>query len=1028
MTLLRVVQAPFDDAGGSGGADLTGRTIRGRYRVERRVGRGPLGVVYRAVDAEQGRPVALKVFGAAIDPEGDEARRMLADLETAAGLLNPHLLPALDAGIVDGRLFVVEPLLDGASLAERLDENGPLAPMDAVRIALEVLVALDALHRHHILHLDLRPENVFVVADPVGLERVLVGGVGQQHALGLDRAPGRAPGSTLAPSEYLAPEIVSGKPRDVRTDLYQLGLLMYACLTGDPPFTGRDPASVARRHALERPPSPQNVRPEAGVPDALDTVVVRCLEKVPRKRYSSAMEMTRALEDVARKGAPVRVSGRFRAVSSSSRPPGRPRANTGSLDGSMEEPPPFADFDHEPPPAGPQTQLDVRRLLSAPPKIDRPPRIRTGPVRAMDPAAASGERPRRPTPPIGSGMSEADLALDAAPAEPTPGPMDLVESGRTLVDPLFRPPIRPPSTPDLEDERDDRDDTGSHDQSLFPGAALLGAEEERRGVDSPAARAPTAPVDLAASTLLGHPGRAAAEGEDPELARTAFDGGAASKAAAAAVAEADRIAAGQAEQVGQTAQTKQTGQTGQTALQRAETGRAEAVRPSEASDAPDGPTELGASAAAADEGWQVGDDPAFDADLAEGLPRRSPLPWVIAALVVAGVAAFFLVPRDETPPPVADDVAEKITIDSVTPPAPAVAAQPEPVAEPAPPGPAALEAQARSALAAKRWRGADDALVERLAALRAADPDGAAADEIATRGAEALLVESRAAMDGGAFDDALERARTALAVAPAYKPATRQIEDIESARRLARNKADAERKAAERKAAEVAQREAAEAEKREAAEAEKRQAAEAEQRKAAEADAAAARRAAEREAAEARAAVERAAAADDAEQRATEARLAAEAERAAQAKAERAAREEAARKAREEADATARDQARQEARARVAEGRGHVAGGRWAEAQRAFEAALERDKRNAAAHAGLGEVAFQQQRFADAVTHHRRAVERAPKNAGHHINLGMAYFKLDNFAQAKASWQKAVELDPDNAKARRYLELVERKL
>lgn len=1006
VKLSRVCRAPHDDAGGGGGAEIVGQTLAGRYRVESRIGAGPLGVVYRAEDTEQHRPVAVKVFAADITPDGEEARRLLADLETASGLMNPHIVPPLDAGTTRGRLFVVEPLLAGQSLAHRIAQEGEQAPLDTVRYALEVLVALDALHRHHILHLDLKPQNIFVVRDPLGMERVLVSGVGQQHALALDNAPARSGGETRATPEYLAPEIVSGKPRDMRTDLYQLGLVIYEALCGRPPFVDDPPAKIARRHVLERPPSPKFVREGSAVPDTLDLIVVQCLEKVARKRYSSAGEMTRALEQVAQKGTPS--GGRFRgSLAVTSRPP------------AGLTPPPFADMGDEPPPEGPITRLDVRKVLdpasdapqwSSTPKLDAPPQWSSTPK--VSPGDLAALRTPRNTDPIASGGT---VAEDEAPAPAAAPAAPIAESGRTLVDPLFRPPpraIAPASD-------DDDDNTGAFDQSAFPGAALDAVELEPRGVDSPAARAATAPVSLDPSA------QTVADGAPRDMPRP-FDGrrdgplGAWKKHVSAPPGgvppedeitavdrDARRLAAGGEVETADTDRTAEHARINDEAARTVEVespgvAAASSAAAAEAADEPSGDV----PAATPDGDWSVG--AGHDEDTLDPFPPRRPtpaLPFVIGALALVAVAVIFLLPSgdetadasagvDETARVAVGDPTPVVAPDAAPPPdaavvdaAPTAADVQPPDAAPAPdaargPDRAALARQATRAYRDRTWSGSPEALAETLAALRAIDPDNAKGRDLAERGANILLRDSRRALDRDDFAAARAAVATAQAISPGYSAADRQNERIDAREKaLAAEQARAERQAAERDQQRAAAREAA-----------------AEQK----ADAKAAREARAREEAEAA--------------------------RRAQAEAEARARENAAQQAAAEQKAAERDARRAEATAAIGRGRAELKAAKYDAAKGAFEEALRKNPNAAAAHAGLGEVAFQQQRFADAVTHHRNAVQASPRNVGYQIDLGMAYYRLKNYAQAKSWWEKALTLQPTNAKAKKYLDLVEKKL
>ena len=280
-----------------------GQQLAERYQIERQIGQGNVGTLYRADDQRTQHAVAMKIFNGDIAPDSEAAQALLADARHATQLVSPNLVPTLDVGVHAGRFaFVVEPLLAGKSLARRFDEQGPLPVAQAVRVAIELLAALEVLHRADILHLDIKPANVFLIADPLGMERAVLGGIGTRHVLGLDQAPAKAKGVCLAQPEYIAPEIVSGKPLTRQTDIYQIGVLLYEMLTGRPPFPGSNFKATARRHALEKPVSPKLVRPQARIPNDLDQVVMQCLEKNAKRRFDNPTALARALETIAQTG------------------------------------------------------------------------------------------------------------------------------------------------------------------------------------------------------------------------------------------------------------------------------------------------------------------------------------------------------------------------------------------------------------------------------------------------------------------------------------------------------------------------------------------------------------------------------------------------------------------------------------------------------------------------------------------------------------------------------------------------------
>ncbi|MCA9545994.1 MAG: serine/threonine protein kinase, partial [Myxococcales bacterium] len=271
-----------------------------RYLLEEKLGQGNVGVVYRAIDQQSGQSIAVKVLNSRFTPKMAETTKAFGDVGRATELGSPHLMPTLGIGEhAERHAFFVEPLLANASLGQRLEGNGPLPPAQAVQVALEVIAGLKALHGASLLHMDLKPANLFLIRDPLGMERAVLGGVGMHHLHRLEAAPTKADGECLARPEYLAPEIASGKPLDAQTDVYLTGVLLYEMLTGRPPFTGGNFKTIARRHALEKPVSPQLVRPEARIGDPLSAVVMRCLEKKPDRRYPTAAELSEALQAVA---------------------------------------------------------------------------------------------------------------------------------------------------------------------------------------------------------------------------------------------------------------------------------------------------------------------------------------------------------------------------------------------------------------------------------------------------------------------------------------------------------------------------------------------------------------------------------------------------------------------------------------------------------------------------------------------------------------------------------------------------------
>src|SRR5262245_26479634 len=241
----------WDDAGR--GALAPGAVLRQRYRLDGEIGRGGMGVVYRATDLELMREVAVKVA-----PEAgstDARQRLIREARAAAALNHPHIVSVHDVGEEQGITFFVMELVDGPSLAKARPSGFPRI----VEIACQICAALDHAHANGIVHRDLKPDNVLLSA---GGQRgsVKLADLGlalPDYGERISRA-----GLIMGTASYIAPEQALGQPVDGRTDLYSLGVLLYELTTGRLPFTGGDPLTVVSQHVHASVVPPCVLRPD----------------------------------------------------------------------------------------------------------------------------------------------------------------------------------------------------------------------------------------------------------------------------------------------------------------------------------------------------------------------------------------------------------------------------------------------------------------------------------------------------------------------------------------------------------------------------------------------------------------------------------------------------------------------------------------------------------------------------------------------------------------------------------------------
>jgi len=281
----------WDDAGR--GALAPGAVLRQRYRLDSEIGRGGMGVVYRATDLELMREVAVKVAPEAAST--DARQRLIREARAAAALNHPHIVSVHDVGEAQGIPFFVMELVDGPSLAKARPSELPRI----VEIACQICAALDHAHANSIVHRDLKPDNVLLSAAGQR-ESVKVADLGLALPVNGERIS-RA-GLIMGTAAYIAPEQALGQQVDGRTDLYSLGVLLYELTTGRLPFTGDDPLTIVSQHVHASVVPPCVLRPD--LPRALEAVILRLLEKSPARRFATAVETAAALrESLAAPGA-----------------------------------------------------------------------------------------------------------------------------------------------------------------------------------------------------------------------------------------------------------------------------------------------------------------------------------------------------------------------------------------------------------------------------------------------------------------------------------------------------------------------------------------------------------------------------------------------------------------------------------------------------------------------------------------------------------------------------------------------------
>src|SRR5215470_3083865 len=264
-----------------------GAVLRDRYRLDSELGRGGMGIVYRATDLQLQRQVAVKILS---NPgTGTDGReRLLREARATAALNHPHIVAVHDVGETEGQPFLVMELVAGP----RLSQARPRDLRRVVAIASQICDALEHAHLNSIVHRDLKPDNV-LLSDSSAQSNVKLADLGL--ALPADAARISRAGLIVGTASYMAPEQALGQAVDARTDLYALGVLLYELTTGRLPFTGDNPLTIVSQHVHAPVVPPRVLRSD--LPRKLEAVILRLLAKDPNHRFSSATDTRAALTE-----------------------------------------------------------------------------------------------------------------------------------------------------------------------------------------------------------------------------------------------------------------------------------------------------------------------------------------------------------------------------------------------------------------------------------------------------------------------------------------------------------------------------------------------------------------------------------------------------------------------------------------------------------------------------------------------------------------------------------------------------------
>jgi serine/threonine-protein kinase len=311
---------------------LLGQLVAGRYRVVRQLGEGGMGHVYLATHEAIEKQIALKVLKPEYSAKEDIVTRFQQEAISASRIKHPNVLEVFDFGkLENGRAFLAMEFLAGNDLADELQRHGFIHTRRALRIMMQICRALASAHKAHVVHRDMKPDNVFLLRTGDGEEIVKIVDFGIAQLRNPDEEAKSKPtrrrltktGMIFGTPEYMAPEQAAGRKADQRVDVYAGGIILFEMLTGAVPFTGDSFMAVLAAHLNDPAPSMLNFRPDLEISQELHQIVDRALAKNPDERYGSMSELSAALLGTP-EGQSLQLSGELNTVTLPPPPPTGP--------------------------------------------------------------------------------------------------------------------------------------------------------------------------------------------------------------------------------------------------------------------------------------------------------------------------------------------------------------------------------------------------------------------------------------------------------------------------------------------------------------------------------------------------------------------------------------------------------------------------------------------------------------------------------------------------------------------------------